>query len=108
MSKLHVFGSYGEFDVDAETGVPTGHESIKEYSDITKFDVAEYQEWVKKTGYDNTVDQVDIIAIGFWGKDKSGKETYFNHDSTWRKQMMEGWPQPIIANEGVAALVGAD
>ena len=105
MSKLHVFGSYGEFDVD-EDGVPTGHEGIKEYNDITKFDVAEYRAWVTKTGYDNTVDQVDILAIGFWGKDKSGKETYFSPDSTWRKQMMEGWPQPIIDNGTVAELVG--
>jgi hypothetical protein len=105
MSKLHVFGSYGDFEVDGETGVPTGHESLKEYNDITKFDVAEYKAWIKKTGYSNTVDQVDIIAIGFWSKDKDGKETYCPCDLQWRKQMIEGWPQPIIANEELANLI---
>lgn len=108
MSKLHVFGSYGDFEIDEETGVPTGHESIKEYSDITKFDVKEYQAWVKKCGYDNTVEQIDIISIGFWGKGKEGKEMFFEPDSTWRKQMAEGWPQPIVANEGLAEALGVD
>lgn len=103
MKLRHIFGSSGDFTINEE-GIIVG-EAPKEYSDITRFDVAEYEKWVEEKGIkfklDKEVDTLDIIVIGYWVGDR-----YFEADSEYRKFVEEGWPAPIIGNEGLGKALG--
>jgi hypothetical protein len=103
MSKIQIFGSYGNFEIDAETGVPTGHSGIPQYNDITKFDVVEYREWAKKNSIKSS-DHADILSIGFWYVE-DGAAKYEEPDAEYRKLSVDGWPQPIIGTDALADLV---
>lgn len=101
---LHIFGSHGDFTIN-DDGTFAG-EAPEGYPGIQKFDVTEYREWAKKIGDES--DSVDILNIGYWYESKEGENKYEPPDEGYRKHVEEGWPQPIITNEGLAGALGVD
>jgi len=99
-----VFGSHGDFYIDKE-GVPTGNVP-KEYQNVKKVDLKEFDEWWKKCGFNDTVECIDILTIGYW-YDEDGVEKYSPAEADYRKIAAEGWPQPIIVDEATAKVLGS-
>ncbi len=76
---LGVHGEFGTVIADRQTGeaiefLTNNHESAKNYDGtrITRFDIAEFDEYWGKNGGDAT----DILAIGYWYLDHLGRERY--------------------------------
>lgn len=103
MSTLTIFGSYGEFTIDADSGLP--QEPVPEdYKFATKFDVVEHKTWAKAHGFDDS-DCLDILEIGYWYVDEKGVQ-YEPPDSFHRGIVEKGCPRPIVGDEGLASLLG--
>lgn len=81
---ITISGSYGSFTVDRETGQILSREvydpNDDAYSDILRFDVAEFQEWLAKNAPQYQLeddDALDIVNVGFWVEgEEPGTEGY--------------------------------
>lgn len=83
-----IYGSYGEVDVDAEGMTVGGRRGPQhnepgipdEYSDILRYDVSEYRDYLKEFPKENPnaeVLHVDCLYICFWYMSKeTGKKEY--------------------------------
>ena len=76
MRTVRIFGSYGELDVHRETGEVLAYrpefDEQAEYVDITRVDVAEYQQWLATRPGElpwEQIEALDICEVGFWTAD---------------------------------------
>lgn len=96
-----VLGSYGELTIDLNTGDVLSVEHYNgcepEYSDIVRFDLAEY-----RSTYPNEpdCDEFDILDVGFW----TNKGLYASPDEFHREQVAN-YMQSIIGNEAVGSML---
>lgn len=77
------------FTVDAVTGAILSREIVGEPFDdlpnVTRFDVAEYQEWWRSRHPESLeCSAIHILDIGFWYTDSTGVEAYDEPESTFR------------------------
>jgi hypothetical protein len=100
---FEIFGSHGAFSIN-DDGSRTEEPLPEDYNDIIRFDVKEYKEWVEKHKLGDS-DTLDILVIGYWYKGKDGVEKYNPAEEDYRKQVVEGWSPPIIANKGLFDMV---
>jgi hypothetical protein len=81
---IKIISSNGDLFVNARTGkvVRVMERQTNENKDISRVNLPDYRAWDRKffLPRNRSEDEIDIIFIGFWGKDKNdptGPEKYF-------------------------------